>query len=77
MVIGMENAGNRITYLPDGKYDFSYRVWIMGTRLHAHHWFYILLISSCVLIRLAAKTKTQTHPECVPGRRRPDHPSYH
>ena len=41
MVIGMEDAGNRITYLPDGKYDFSYRVWIMGTRLHAHHWFYI------------------------------------
>ena len=32
MVIGMENAGNRITYLPDGKYDFSYCVWIMGTR---------------------------------------------
>ena len=41
MVIGMENAGNRITYLPDGKYDFSYRVWIVGTRLHAYHWFYI------------------------------------
>ena len=76
MVIGMENAGNRITYLPDGKYDFSYRVWIMGTRFHAYHWFYILFIPPCIPICLAAKTKTQTHPECVSGRRRTDHPPY-
>tara|TARA_Y100000994_G_C15271829_1_gene267409 strand:- start:117 stop:350 length:234 start_codon:yes stop_codon:yes gene_type:complete len=75
MVIGMENVGNRITYLPDGKYDFSHRLWFMGTRHDAYNGFYILLISFGSPLYLAQKTKTQTHPERFSRGRRSDYSS--